>query len=79
MQMLTKKYKEKRVLVVGGKERTCADVAKGYGFDNVVTPQDLHHWHNSLWPGSKPKYTTDVSDKQYFTSFRYVFLFFFFF
>ncbi|ORZ22133.1 putative mitochondrion protein [Absidia repens] len=65
MQMLTKKYKDKRVLVVGGKERTCAEVAKGYGFDNVVTPQDLHHWHNSLWPGSKPKFTTDAAHLDY--------------
>ncbi|KAI8097266.1 HAD-like domain-containing protein [Halteromyces radiatus] len=67
MQMLTKKYKEKRVLVVGGKGKICADLAKGYGFDNVVTPQDLHHWNNSLWPYSQPKDITEAAYQDYST------------
>ncbi|SAM08930.1 hypothetical protein [Absidia glauca] len=64
MQLLTNKYKDKRVLVVGGKETACADLAKGYGFENVVTPQDLHHWNTSLWPYSQPKNITEASQKR---------------
>jgi ribonucleotide monophosphatase NagD (HAD superfamily) len=64
MQLLTNKYKDKRVLVVGGKATACADLAKGYGFENVVTPQDLHHWNTSLWPYSQPKDITEASQKR---------------
>jgi hypothetical protein len=48
-------------LVVGGKGHTSADVAKSYGFDYVVTPQDLQYWHNSLWPYSEAQFITNVS------------------
>ncbi|KAI8344366.1 HAD-like domain-containing protein [Chlamydoabsidia padenii] len=65
MQLLTSKYKQKRVLVVGGKGHVCADVAKGYGFENIVTPQDLHHWNNSLWPYNQPKFITDAAHNDY--------------
>lgn len=64
MQLLTNKYKDKRVLVVGGKATACADLAKGYGFEKVVTPQDLHHWNTSLWPYEQPKDITEVSAKE---------------
>ncbi|KAI8062245.1 HAD-like domain-containing protein [Gongronella butleri] len=65
MQSLAKKYKDRRVLVVGGKGLSCAKVAQGYGFDNVVTPQDIHHWNTSLWPYSQPKDVTDAANQDF--------------
>ncbi|ORX63066.1 HAD-superfamily hydrolase [Hesseltinella vesiculosa] len=54
MQALAKKYKERRVLVVGGKGDACTRLAQGYGFEKVVTPNDVHLWNTSLWPYSQP-------------------------
>ncbi|ORY92158.1 HAD hydrolase [Syncephalastrum racemosum] len=50
MQSLVPKYKDKRVLVVGGKDRSCYEVAKGYGFNDVVIPDDIHQWDPTVWP-----------------------------
>ncbi|KAF2090103.1 putative HAD superfamily hydrolase [Saccharata proteae CBS 121410] len=46
-------YKDKTVLVVGGDGRKCANVAKSYGFKNVVTPSDLLSACPELWPFSQ--------------------------
>ncbi|KAI7862556.1 HAD-like domain-containing protein [Spinellus fusiger] len=54
MRLLAEKYKDKQVLVVGGKGRSCHDIAKGYGFANVVTPDDVQQWNPSVWPFSRP-------------------------
>ncbi|KAI8388885.1 HAD-like domain-containing protein [Radiomyces spectabilis] len=54
MQALAKEYENKRVLIVGGKGRKCYEVAKGYGFKYVVTPDDVHNWQMSSWPYSLP-------------------------
>lgn len=61
MRTLTEQYKDKRVLIVGGKEDVCAKVAKSYGFKNVVTPQDIHYWKSSVWPYSETsRHLTEV-------------------
>ncbi|ORZ25916.1 putative mitochondrion protein, partial [Absidia repens] len=65
LHALVKKYKYKRVLIVGGKEHTSADVAKGYGFNYVVTPQDLQYWNKSLWPYSQANFITDAAYYDY--------------
>ncbi|KAI7852373.1 HAD-like domain-containing protein [Circinella umbellata] len=54
MQALVHQYKDKNVLVVGGKDRECFEVAKGYGFNNVIIPDDIHHWQSSVWPFRHP-------------------------
>ncbi|KAG0171046.1 hypothetical protein DFQ30_001602 [Apophysomyces sp. BC1015] len=54
MRQLAQKYKEKQVLIVGGKGLACYEVAKGYGFDRVVVPEDIHNWNPSSWPYSQP-------------------------
>lgn len=59
MQNLAKKYSDKRVLIVGGRGRSCYDVAKKYGFQDAVTPHDIMHWNSSSWPLSTP--TSDLS------------------
>ncbi|KAI9474286.1 MAG: HAD hydrolase [Benjaminiella poitrasii] len=57
MKSLADKYKDKRVLIVGGQKRNCYDVAKKYGFKEAVVPNDIMHWNNSSWP-----YSTATSD-----------------
>ncbi|KAG1046649.1 hypothetical protein G6F46_007586 [Rhizopus delemar] len=59
MQNLVSKYQDKRVLIVGGAGRKCFEVAKKYGFQDVVTPNDVMHWNHSAWPHSEP--ITDLS------------------
>ncbi|KAI7888702.1 HAD-like domain-containing protein [Mucor mucedo] len=59
MQKLASKYRDKRVLIVGGKGRQCYDVAKKYGFGEAVTPHDIMHWNSSSWPLAKP--SSDLS------------------
>ncbi|KAJ8654429.1 TIGR01456 family HAD hydrolase [Lichtheimia ornata] len=50
MQALVPQYKDKAVLVVGGQDRAAYEVAKQYGFDNVVIPDDIHCWQPPVWP-----------------------------
>ena len=45
--------KDKCVLVVGGSHSACRNVAKSYGYKNVVIPADLYCAHPELWPFSK--------------------------
>ncbi|KAI9272692.1 HAD-like domain-containing protein [Phascolomyces articulosus] len=54
MQALVEQYKNKNVLVVGGKDRECFHVAKKYGFNHVFIPDDIHHWQASVWPFRHP-------------------------
>ncbi|KAG1470748.1 hypothetical protein G6F56_002503 [Rhizopus delemar] len=63
MQNLADKYRDKRVLIVGGSGRKCFDVAKKYGFSDAVTPNDVMHWNTSAWPHSEP-----ISDLSLLTS-----------
>ena len=44
--------KDKCVLVVGGDNGRCRDVAEEYGFTNVVTPGDIYGAHPEIWPFS---------------------------
>ncbi|KAI8973249.1 HAD-like domain-containing protein [Mycotypha africana] len=55
MKSLAKQYESKKVLVVGGKARNCAEVAKRYGFKEAVTPHDIMCWNSSVSPYSLPK------------------------
>ncbi|KAI9283828.1 HAD-superfamily subfamily IIA hydrolase [Umbelopsis sp. AD052] len=50
MRSLVKKYKDTPVLVVGGRETSCKDVAEQYGFQRPIQPDDIHHWEKSVWP-----------------------------
>lgn len=43
---------DKTVLVVGGDGAKCADVARGYGFQHVITPGDILVSHPDVWPFS---------------------------
>lgn len=42
--------KEKCILVAGGDEGKCRDVAEQYGFTNVVTPGDVYASYPEIWP-----------------------------
>ncbi|KAI7906483.1 HAD-like domain-containing protein [Cokeromyces recurvatus] len=59
MKSLADKYKDKRVLIIGGQRRDCYDVAKEYGFKEAVVPNDIMHWNGSSWPYSRA--TSDLS------------------
>ncbi|CAO3678281.1 unnamed protein product [Umbelopsis vinacea] len=50
MRSLVQKYKHTSVLVVGGREQSCKDVAEKYGFQRAIQPDDVHHWEKSVWP-----------------------------
>ncbi|KAF9915657.1 hypothetical protein BX616_005646 [Lobosporangium transversale] len=50
MRALVPKYKDANVLVVGGKGLSCKHVAEDYGFKNVVTPEEIHNAHPSVFP-----------------------------
>ncbi|KAJ2649302.1 hypothetical protein IWW40_003290 [Coemansia sp. RSA 1250] len=50
MQVLAPKYHDSHVLVVGGPDRQCADIAHMYGFRNVSTPNDIVAWRPEIWP-----------------------------
>lgn len=43
------KYKEKHVLVIGGKGESCRKVAESYGMKNAHIPQDVIAWKPSIW------------------------------
>lgn len=44
---------DKTILVVGGDGDKCANVARSYGFKNVVTPGDILASHPDIWPFSQ--------------------------
>ncbi|KAF2861451.1 putative HAD superfamily hydrolase [Piedraia hortae CBS 480.64] len=46
------KQKNKTALIVGGEGDKCQEIAKGYGFANVVTPGDIFHACPDIWPFS---------------------------
>lgn len=48
MRSLVDKYKNELMLVVG--PESCKDVAKSYGFTNVLSPLDVHDHHPDIWP-----------------------------
>ncbi|KAJ1926476.1 hypothetical protein IWQ60_003751 [Tieghemiomyces parasiticus] len=50
MQSLVDKYRHRHVLVIGGAERRCAEVAQHYGFEKVTIPDDIVAWNPSAWP-----------------------------
>ncbi|KAJ1879091.1 hypothetical protein LPJ71_010829, partial [Coemansia sp. S17] len=61
MRALTSKYAQKHVLVVGGKQSRCADIAQAYGFGNVSTPNDVVAWNPSAWPFMQPPTADQLS------------------
>ncbi|PVU91929.1 hypothetical protein BB561_004118 [Smittium simulii] len=42
MRRLATTLADQTVLVVGGVQNNCAEIAASYGFKNVITPQDIH-------------------------------------
>ncbi|KAJ4983489.1 had superfamily [Stagonosporopsis vannaccii] len=46
-------YKDKTVMVVGGTEDKCRQVAEQYGFKTVVTPGDILAAYPDVWPFSQ--------------------------
>ncbi|KAH6620159.1 hypothetical protein C7974DRAFT_316023, partial [Boeremia exigua] len=46
-------YKDKTVMVVGGAEDKCRQVAEAYGFKTVVTPGDILAAYPDVWPFSQ--------------------------
>ncbi|KAJ1889350.1 hypothetical protein LPJ66_008075 [Kickxella alabastrina] len=54
MRALAQEYAQKHVLVVGGVQHRCADIARSYGFEDVSTPDDLVAWRPSMWPFMSP-------------------------
>ncbi|KAI8322966.1 HAD-superfamily hydrolase, partial [Martensiomyces pterosporus] len=62
MQALAKEYADKHVLIVGGVQHRCADIARAYGFKNVSTPNDVVAWAPSAWPFMKPPAGDQLSE-----------------
>ncbi|KAJ2685029.1 hypothetical protein IWW39_004540 [Coemansia spiralis] len=54
MRALASTYSQKHVLVVGGQQSRCADIAQAYGFGNVSTPDDVVAWSPAAWPFMPP-------------------------
>ncbi|KAF9432268.1 hypothetical protein BGZ76_011033 [Entomortierella beljakovae] len=52
MRSLVPLYKDSNVLVVGGKGSSCKHVAIKYGFNHVVTPEEVHSVYPSVCPTS---------------------------
>ncbi|KAJ1919340.1 hypothetical protein H4219_002028 [Mycoemilia scoparia] len=50
MKALVPEYKDKLIMVVGGKNRSCVRIAKMYGFTKVCTPNDVYNWNKAVWP-----------------------------
>jgi HAD superfamily hydrolase (TIGR01456 family) len=48
MKKLAQKYMDQLMLVVG--PETCKDVARSYGFKNVISPLEVHNQHPEIWP-----------------------------
>lgn len=53
MQALVPKLQDKSVLVIGGADRKCHDVAIDYGFKNVFLPDDFVKENQSISPFRK--------------------------
>ncbi|OMJ23276.1 putative CDP-alcohol phosphatidyltransferase class-I family protein [Smittium culicis] len=53
MRQLVNKYKNDNVLVIGGVNDRCAEIAKDYGFDNAISPSEIHKSQPNLWIFSK--------------------------
>ncbi|ODV89925.1 hypothetical protein CANCADRAFT_147776 [Tortispora caseinolytica NRRL Y-17796] len=45
--------RHRRVLVVGGAANSCAEVAKSYGYKDVVTPSQIYAACRAIWPFSQ--------------------------
>ncbi|KAJ2733374.1 hypothetical protein IW152_003112 [Coemansia sp. BCRC 34962] len=65
MRSLARKYSQKHVLVVGGEQGRCADIARAYGFENVSTPDDVVAWSPSAWPFMPPPPPTAHKSRDY--------------
>ena len=52
MKSLVGQFKDSQVLVIG--PESCRDVAKGYGFNRVLLPEEIHASFPSIWPFSQP-------------------------
>ncbi|KAJ2827291.1 hypothetical protein GGI24_002684 [Coemansia furcata] len=63
MRALASKYAQRHVLVVGGKQSKCADIAQAYGFGNVSTPNDVVAWNPSAWPFMQPPAANQLSQQ----------------
>ncbi|PVF92980.1 HAD-superfamily hydrolase [Serendipita vermifera] len=44
------KYREKPIMVLGGKGDVCRHIAMSYGFQNVLIPADVMAWNPDIWP-----------------------------
>ncbi|CAG8745360.1 13754_t:CDS:10, partial [Dentiscutata erythropus] len=53
MRQLVPKFKDSEILVIGGMGDNCKIVAKSYGFNRVVLPNDVLAWKPSIWPFTK--------------------------
>ncbi|KAF0448074.1 HAD-superfamily hydrolase [Gigaspora margarita] len=53
MCQLVPKFKDSEILVIGGSGDNCRIVAKSYGFNRVVLPNDILAWKPSIWPFTK--------------------------
>ncbi|OMJ21284.1 putative CDP-alcohol phosphatidyltransferase class-I family protein [Smittium culicis] len=60
MRQLVNKYRNDNVLVIGGVNDRCAEIAKDYGFLNAISPSKIHKSQPNLWIFSK----TDKSVKE---------------
>ncbi|KAJ3227356.1 hypothetical protein HK099_002422 [Clydaea vesicula] len=49
---LVKKYRNDLVVVIGGAKNECKKVAKNYGFEKVLTTNDVLRTNHSIWPFS---------------------------
>lgn len=45
-----KEYRDRPVLVIGGRDDQCRRVAESYGFTQVYTPADILNWNPAIWP-----------------------------
>ncbi|KAL8283725.1 hypothetical protein RQP46_005520 [Phenoliferia psychrophenolica] len=50
---LAEKFGDKPVLVVGGPDDACRQVATAYGFQQAYIPADVVAWKHSVWPFQK--------------------------
>lgn len=61
MRRLAKQFENKPVLVVGGIGNRCADIARLYGFNRVITPQDIHFSNKHTYQFTSPLQPTFLS------------------
>ncbi|RUS19068.1 hypothetical protein BC937DRAFT_88025 [Endogone sp. FLAS-F59071] len=50
MKALVPLYENTPVLVVGGTDYSCREVAERYGFRRVIQPDDILSWEPAIWP-----------------------------